>query len=56
MEFYIISGRSLKIWDAKKGVLSRNFKNLVEKDITAISLDKSHRNIFVGTSDGKIMY
>ena len=54
-EFYLISGRSLKIWDARKGVLSRNFKNLTEKEITAISLDKTNRNIFIGSSDGKIM-
>lgn len=51
-EFYIAGGRSITIWNAKTGKPTRCIKNCLDSDITAMSLDKWHRKIIVGSHLG----
>ncbi len=52
MEFYTASSRNVRVWDAKKGIIKRVFKNLTKTDITQMVHDKSERKIFLGTHSG----
>jgi WD40 repeat protein len=53
-EFYIAGGRSINIWNAKNGKPIRCLKNCVDSDITAMALDKEHRQLIVGSHLGKL--
>jgi WD40 repeat protein len=54
LEIYIASERSIKVWDARSGKPVRSLKNIVESDITQMTLDTYHRKIVVGSGKGEI--
>ena len=53
-ELYIAGERSVNVWNARTGKPTRCFKNIFEKDITCMSLDKEHRKLIVGSHNGEI--
>lgn len=53
-EFYIAGERSVNIWNAINGKPIRCLKNVVEKDITSMTLDKNHRKLIIGSHDGQL--
>lgn len=46
--------RSVKIWDAATGKLLSVFRDLTDREITCIALDKRQRKLFVGDSKGRV--
>jgi len=52
LEVYIGSKKNLKVWSVTKGVMSKNYKNIVQTDISIIELDDLERKCFIGTIDG----
>ena len=39
LEVYIASRKNLKVWSIIKGVMTKNYKNIVNADISIIELD-----------------
>ena len=46
--------KSVKIWDAETGKLQGVFRELTNREITCIALDKRQRKLFVGDSKGRV--
>eukprot|EP00826_Nyctotherus_ovalis_P019798 TRINITY_DN16152_c0_g1_i2.p1 TRINITY_DN16152_c0_g1~~TRINITY_DN16152_c0_g1_i2.p1 ORF type:complete len:832 (-),score=266.38 TRINITY_DN16152_c0_g1_i2:250-2745(-) len=46
--------KSVKIWDAETGRLQNVFRDLTNREITSIALDKRQRKLFVGDSKGRV--
>ncbi len=46
--------KSVKIWDAATGRLQSVFRELTNREITCIELDKRQRKLFVGDSKGRV--
>ena len=46
--------KSVKIWDAETGKLQNVFRELTNREITTIALDKRQRKLFVGDSKGRV--
>ena len=53
-EFYIAGARSINIWNAINGTPIRCLRNIFDKDITSMCLDKNHRKLIVGSHDGQL--
>ena len=52
--FVTVSGRDIKIWDVNLGCLTNHFRDVVDSDITALTLDDFGRRFFVGTHEGGV--
>lgn len=46
--------KSIKVWDAETGHLQSVFRELTNREITCIALDKRQRKLFVGDSKGRV--
>ena len=55
LELYIGSRRNLKVWSIERGALSKNYRNIVQSDISIIELDDRERKCFIGTVEGEII-
>jgi len=55
MEFYSAAGRSVKCWDAIKGIVIRYYKNLSDRNLTSMVLDHNQRKLFLGCYNGDII-
>lgn len=49
-----ISGRSIRMWSAVDGSITKEFKLIASSDVTAACLDDRQRKIIVGTQSGSI--
>lgn len=55
LEVYIGSRKNLKVWSVIKGIMTKNYKNVVKSDISIIELDDMERKCFIGTIEGEIV-
>lgn len=55
MELYVASGRTVRAWSAKKGIIERIYKNVCLSDITYMCLDSQERKLFIGQHSGRIL-
>ena len=55
LEIYIGSRRSLKVWSVVRGVMTKNYRDIVRADISIIELDDRERKCFIGTIEGEVI-
>ena len=52
--FLTASGATAKVWSGRTGALLRVYRNIVDKEITAICFDESLKKFIVGDSEGNV--
>lgn len=52
MAIFTASDRDVKVWDARSGVLLREFPEIVSAEITDMAFDSRQRKFIIGSQDG----
>lgn len=52
--FYTAAGKTIKVWEATTGVVSRVFRNITEHEITSMTMDETCKKLVIGDSSGVI--
>jgi hypothetical protein len=52
--FLTASGATAKVWSGRTGALLRVYRNIVDKEITAICFDESLKKFIVGDAQGNV--